>query len=86
MGTGVFRELKPDGSVIEHPMNFDLDSKSGKDIDSREMEFWTTIQKATELNFQTFRNIVNSGDAKAKERAEKNFGMAPQKSFWINNY
>jgi len=65
-------------------MNFDLDSKSGKDIDAREMEFWKTIQMATEANFQTFRNIVNSGNEEAKQKAERNFGMPPQKSFWIN--
>lgn len=86
MGTGVYRELTRDGGVIEHYMNFDLDTKAGKDIDGREMEFWRTIQMATEANFQTFRNIVNSGDEAAKARAEKNFGMSPQKSFWINQY
>lgn len=82
MGTGVYKELTPDGSIIEHSLNFDLDSKSGKEIDSRELEMWKTIQLATEANFQTFRNIVNSGDAEAKEKAEKAFGTSINKSFW----
>lgn len=82
MGTGVYKELRPDGSIIEHSLNFDLDSKSGKEIDSRELEMWKTIQLATEANFQTFRNMVNSGDAEAKEKAEKAFGTSINKSFW----
>jgi hypothetical protein len=82
MGTGVYRELRPDGSVLEHSLNFDLDSKSGKEIDNRELEMWKTIQLATEANFQTFRDIVNRGDAEAKEKAEKAFSTSMNKSFW----
>ncbi len=84
MGTGVYKELRPDGSIIEHNINFDLDKKSGKEIDSRELEMWKTIQMATEANFQTFRNIVNSGNEEAKIKAEKAFGTTPKKSFWSN--
>ena len=83
LGTGVYRELRPDGSIIEHNISFDLDKKSGKEIDSRENEMWKTIQMATEANFQTFRNIVNSGNEEAKIKAEKNFGGPLSGSLWI---
>lgn len=83
LGTGVYRELKSDGSIIEHTMSFDLDSKAGKEIDSKEEELWKTIHMATQANFQTFRNIVNSGNEEAKAKAEKNFGGPLSGSLWI---
>jgi hypothetical protein len=82
---GIYRELKPDGSVEEHYMKYDLDSKAGREIESREMVMWKTIQSATELNFKRYRQIVNSGNEEAKLKAEKNFSTSLNGSFWINN-
>jgi hypothetical protein len=78
-------EMLPDGSKKQHERYWDLDVRSGKTIDQKEMESFNMLQNLRQLNFETYRKIHQSGDQKAIENANKNFGISPNDPFWNYN-
>ena len=64
-------------------MTFDLDNKSGSLIDEKEQEFWNELKLINEDNLQIFKNIVESGDQEAVEKAIKNL-YSGDNAYWNN--
>ena len=82
---GEYNILNPDGSMITQGINKNIDSKSGKLIDENELTIFEGLKKIRTINFQTFRDIVNSGNEEAVQKAINNFSSM-NNSFWdINN-
>jgi hypothetical protein len=77
--------MLPDGSKKQHERYWDLDVRSGKKIDEKEMQSFNMLQNLRQLNFETYRKIHQSGDQKAIENANKNFGITPSSPFWNYN-
>ena len=78
-------EMLPDGSKKEHTRYWDLDVRSGKTIDQKEMESFNMLQSLRQLNFDTYRKIHQSGNQKAIQKAQENFGITPTSPFWNYN-
>jgi hypothetical protein len=78
-------EMLPDGSKKRHEQYWDLDVRSGKTIDQKEMQSFNMINSLRQLNFDMYRKIHQSGDQKAIENANKNFGITPENPFWNYN-
>lgn len=86
IGSVVAYEMLPDGSKKEHTRYWDLDVRSGKEIDKKEMESFNMLGQLRQLNFDMYRRIHQSGNQEAIQNAEKNFGITPNNPFWnINN-
>ena len=77
--------MAPDGSKIEHTRYFDLDSRSGKLIGDRELQMNQLIHQSTQMNLEMFRRIHQSGDQKALQNAQSNFGGTVTSPFWSYN-
>ena len=78
-------EMLSDGSKKEHTRYWDLDVRSGKKIDEKEMQSFNMLQNLRQLNFDMYKKIHQSGDQKAIENANKNFGITPSSPFWNYN-
>ena len=82
IASGVTYELRPDGSKVEHPFQWDINSRSGKKIDGKDEETFAMFQKLTTLNFETYRKIHQSGNQNLIEKANTNFGGTVNNPFW----
>jgi hypothetical protein len=82
IAAGLTYELRPDGSKVEHKLQWDLNSRSGKKIDDKDQETFAMFQQLTQLNFDTYRKIQQSGDQKLIQKAEMNFGGTVNNPFW----
>jgi hypothetical protein len=85
IGSVLAYEMLPDGSKKEHTRYWDLDVRSGKTIDQKEMESFNMLQNLRQLNFDMYRKIHQSGDQKAIQNAQQNFGISPTNPFWNYN-
>jgi hypothetical protein len=82
IAAGLTYELRPDGSKVEHKLQWDLNSRSGKKIDDKDQETFAMFQQLTQLNFDTYRKIQQSGDQNLIQKAEMNFGGTVNNPFW----
>jgi len=85
IGSVVAYEMLPDGSKKQHERYWDVNVRSGKTIDQKEMESFNMIQSLRQLNFDMYRKIHQSGDQKAIQKAQENFGISPTNPFWNYN-
>lgn len=82
IAAGLTYELRPDGSKVEHKLQWDLDSKAGKKIDDKDQETFAMFQQLTQLNFDTYRKIQQSGNQDLIQKAQMNFGGNVNNPFW----
>jgi hypothetical protein len=78
-------EMMPDGSRKRHDRYWSLDVRSGKTVDSKEIENKNMLEAIKTINFDMFQRIVRSGDQKAIQNAEANFGASVNNPFWNYN-
>jgi len=78
-------EMMPDGSKKKHERYWNLDTRSGKTIDQKEIENKNMIDNIKAINFDRFQQIVRSGDQKAIQNAEANFGATVSSPYWNYN-
>ena len=82
---GEYNILNSDGSITTKGINDNIDNKSGKLIDEKELKIFDGLKKIRTINFQMFRAIVNSGNEEATQKAMNNFSSM-NNSFWnVNN-
>ena len=82
---GEYNILNLDGSITTKAINSNIDSKSGKLIDEKELTIFEGFKKLRTINFETFKAIVNSGNEEAIQKATNNFSSM-NNSFWnVNN-
>jgi hypothetical protein len=84
-GVGEFYEMKPDGSKITHYKYFAVDVKSGRTIEEKEQAINSLINQASSFNYDMFKRIHQSGDPKAIQNAQINFGATSTSPFWQYN-
>jgi hypothetical protein len=79
-------ELMPDGSKKAHePYYWNHNVRSGKTIDEKELENKNILEQVKTINFDRFRQIVQSGDQEKIQRAQANFGMSVTDPYWNYN-
>ena len=84
-GVGEFYEMKPDGSLKTHYKYFDVDVKSGREIEGKEQNMNSILNQAAAMNFEMFRRIHQTGDQKAISNAQQNFSAITNNPFWQYN-
>ena len=80
-------ELMPDGSkkTIE-PYDWSHDVRSGKTVDAKEIENTNMLNAINAINFERYRQIINSGDPRKIEKAQQNFGGLAASPYWKYNF
>ena len=84
-GVGEFYEMKPDGSKVTHYKYLGVDIKSGRTIEEKEQDMNSLISQASSFNYDMFKRIHQSGDQKAIQNAQINFGATITSPFWQYN-
>ena len=84
-GVGEFYEMMPDGSLKTHYKYFDVDVKSGREIEGKEQNMNLILNQAAAMNFEMFRRIHQTGDQKAISNAQQNFSAITNNPFWQYN-
>ena len=84
-GVGEFYEMKPDGSKQTHYKYLAVDVKSGRTIEEKEQGMNSLISEASAFNYEMFKKIHQSGDQKAIQNAQTNFGITSTSPFWQYN-
>lgn len=84
-GVGEFYEMMPDGSKKTHLKYFDVNVRSGRTIEDKEQGMNSMISQVSAVNFDMFRRIHQSGDQKAIQNAQMNFGATSTSPFWQYN-
>jgi len=84
-GVGEFYEMMPDGSLKTHYKYFDVDVKSGREIEGKEQNMNSILNQAAAMNFEMFRRIHQTGDQKAISNAQQNFSAITNNPFWQYN-
>ena len=82
IGSGEFYEMLPDGSKKKHERYFDNNVMSGKTIEEKEQMFNDMFVKVRTVNLDRFRQIQQSGNQEAIDRAISNFGIDVTDPFW----
>jgi len=75
----------PNGNKEKHDAFWNLDVRSGKEIDEKELQNKAMIDTIKVINFQRFQQIVRSGDQTKIEAAKQNFGATVNNPFWNFN-
>jgi hypothetical protein len=84
-GVGEYYEMKDDGSKIIHTKYLAVDVKSGRTIEEKEQGMNSLINQASAFNYEMFKKIHQSGDQKAIQNAQTNFGITSTSPFWQYN-
>jgi len=84
-GVGEFYEMMPDGSKYIDKRYFKVDVRSGREIEGKEQDMNSLLNAVSSLNFDMFRRIHQSGDQKAIQNAQMNFGATVANPFWQYN-
>ena len=84
-GVGEFYIMESDGSKTIDTRYFAVDVRSGREIEEKEQVLFSLLNATTAANLDMFRRIHQSGDQKAIQNAQTNFGAASTSPFWQYN-